>query len=164
MASKQRQQFLKRHRILDPIDERPNKSSVSFALSDGGADTTITVGPSGDLKVGYSTVNVESGSSPYGTAVFSLVQYNVVVSEVGVPASTATTSARIFVDFRSSALAVPGDPNAGRLFINTGLALVNPGSTTASLTYTLRGTDGRRVPGISAKTADWKARKSDCGE
>ncbi len=50
MASKQRQQFLKRHRILDPIDERPNKSSVSFALSDGGADTTITVGPSGDLS------------------------------------------------------------------------------------------------------------------
>ncbi len=116
----------------------PNKSSVSFTLSNGGANSTSTIGPSGDLKVGYATVNVDSGVAPYGTAVFSFRQNGVTISEAGVPASPPTTAARIFIDYRSSVAAIPGRISAGAIDINTGIAVVNNSSTSANITYTLR--------------------------
>jgi hypothetical protein len=92
--------------------------------------------------VGYAVVAVNSGVVPYGTAVFSFRQNGVIVSEAGVPASPPTTSARIFIDYRSAVAAVPGRVNAGMVEINTGIAAVNYGSDTANVSYTLRNTFG----------------------
>jgi hypothetical protein len=76
---------------------------------------------------------------PYGTAVFSVTQNGVVVSEAGVPASPPTTRARIFIDFRSG---VTGSHFEGALEINTGFAVVNRGAAAADVTYTLRSLAG----------------------
>ena len=77
---------------------------------------------------------------PYATAVFSLVQNGTVVSEAGIPASPPTAAARIFIDYRTG---VPS--GSGTLDIRTGLAIVNPNSSPASLTFTLRDTSGQTI-------------------
>ncbi len=114
-----------------------------LTIPDGGAGTASTFGSTGPTQAGYALAEVGSGSTPYGTAVFSLTQNNVVVSEVGVPASIPTTSARIFIDYRFGAPSTQGQFSAGTLDINTGLAVVNRGTVPANIIYTLRGTDGR---------------------
>src|SRR5262249_50284210 len=93
-------------------------------------------------QAGYATVNVSTGAPPYGTAVFSLTQNNVVVSEAGVPASPPTNDARIFIDFGVGVVAGPGE---GPININTGFALANTTTVTADATYTLRGLDGQMI-------------------
>jgi sugar lactone lactonase YvrE len=123
---------------------KPNVS-IPLALNAGGAGQSSTLGGNPDTQPGYATVSVSSGAAPYGTAVFSLKQNGVTVTEAGVPASPPTTSARIFIDYRTGVAAVPGRMDAGRIDINTGIALVNNGSATANVTYTLRELNGVTV-------------------
>ncbi len=80
--------------------------------------------------------------SLYGVAVFSFRQNGVTVSEAGVPASPPTTAARIFIDYRSAAAAIPGRISAGTINVNTGIAVVNCGAGSANVTYTLRDVTG----------------------
>jgi hypothetical protein len=108
---------------------------VSLTAPPSGAVSAETLGPAGDLVAGYSTVTVRSGSVPYGTAVFSVTRNGNVVSEVGVPASPPTRSARFFVDSRSSVSPVPG---SGPVTISTGFAAVNPNQVGATLGLKLR--------------------------
>jgi hypothetical protein len=75
---------------------------------------------------------------PYGTAVFSLKQEGVTVAETGVPSSPPTTSARLFIDYRTDVPAVPGHNESGLVQVNTGIAVVNPNTVAANITYTLR--------------------------
>ncbi len=128
---------------------------MDLTLSAGGATSRFTVGEGEAIQAGYAVLTVNSGTTPYGTAVFSFKQNGVTVSEAGVPASPPTTSARIFIDYRS---AVPPcrRSDAGTIDINTGIAVVNHGSATANVTYTLRnilGAPARRRPGTLAAGA-----------
>jgi hypothetical protein len=116
-------------------------SSVNLDLSPGGAAVASTTG-SGTTQIGYASLTVNSGATPYGTAVFTFRQNFVTVTEAGVPASPPTTLARVFIDWRSSVLAVPANANSGLININTGIAVVNTGATTANVNYTLRNTAG----------------------
>lgn len=59
----------------------------AFVLQSGGAGTRSTPGIGTATQAGYATATVASGATPYGVAVFSYKQNNVVVSEAGVPAS-----------------------------------------------------------------------------
>ncbi len=104
-----------------------------------GASTFSTRGPSGDLVDGYSTVTLNTGHVPYGTAVFSLVQNGFIVSEAGVPASPPTLAARIFVDARTNL--TPG-ANTDVSSVSTGLAAVNAGVFTANMSLKLRDSNG----------------------
>jgi len=79
------------------------------------------------------------------TAVFSFKQNGVTVSEAGVPASPPTTAARVSIDYRSSAAAIPARPEAGTIDLNTGIAVANPGVTLAHITYKLRKIGGRTL-------------------
>ena len=121
-------------------------SSVHMAVAGLGARTLSTLGESDVVQSGYAVLDVESGSTPYGTAVFSYAQNGVVVTEAGVPASPPTRSARIFIDYRTN---FEADANhfTGRLTINTGFAIVNRGGRSANLTFTLRDLEGRTVAG-----------------
>ncbi len=123
----------------------PPTSSIEIDLGAGGAAETRTVGTNEATQAGYAKVAVESGAVPYGAAVFSFKQNGVTVSEAGVPASPPTTQARLFIDYRSGVAAVPGRSDAGTINIDTGIALVNCGSATANITYTLRNVFGNRV-------------------
>jgi trimeric autotransporter adhesin len=114
------------------------KVSTDLAVSAGGAGQSSTVGGNLDTQSGYATVAVNSGAMPYGTAVFSFKQSGVTVSETGVPASPPTVSSRVFIDYRAGVYAVPGRSNSGVVDVNTGIAVVNRGTATANVTYTLR--------------------------
>jgi hypothetical protein len=132
--------------IADSYNNRVRKvagaSNVSMNLTAGGSATCSTAGLNGTTETGYATVAINAGAAPYGTAVFSFKQNGVTVSEAGVPASPPTTAARIFIDYRSSVAAIPGRISAGTIDIDTGIAVVNYGSASANVTYTLRNIAG----------------------
>ncbi len=107
--------------------------TVSAVVPANGASTISTSGATGNLKSGYAAVQLSSGTTPYGTAVISYSQNGIVLSEVGVPSSPPTTSARVFIDFRTGVAS-----GSGTISINTGFAVVNRGTSTANINYTLR--------------------------
>jgi YD repeat-containing protein len=123
-------------------------SQTNLALRPGGAGKTATVGPYAAFGAGYAAATISSGGAPYGTAVFSYIQNGIVVSEVGVPVSPPTTSARIFVDYRPS-VSVPG----GAVSINTGFAAVNLGRGVANVNLTLRNAQGLTLAGGAIRLA-----------
>jgi hypothetical protein len=112
------------------------------SVSAGGAAECETAGVLEATRVGYAKMAVKSGTTPYGTAVFAFKQDGIAVAEAGVPSSPPTTSARIFIDYRSGVNAVPGRSDSGTIDINTGIAVVNNGSITAKVTYRLRDRSG----------------------
>jgi hypothetical protein len=122
-----------------------DKSALMLTLPAGGAGAVSTRGAGDSAQAGYATVSLASGAAPYGVAVFSFKQNDVVVSEAAVPASPPTTSARIFIDYRLSVAAMPGRSDTGTVDINTGLAIVNRNSTAANVIYTLRDTTGNTI-------------------
>ncbi|MBZ5535860.1 MAG: VCBS repeat-containing protein [Acidobacteriia bacterium] len=119
------------------------KSSVTLAVTAGGSGTLSTLGRIGNVEAGYATVDTNSGSAPYGVAVFSLVQNGVVVSEAGVPASPPTLDARIFIDYRNVVPSKSNQESSGAISVNTGLAVVNLGTNTAQIALKLRDSQGK---------------------
>ncbi len=120
----------------------PPISSTDIDLRAGGAAQARTAGSSEVAQAGYAKVAIESGVAPYGTAVLSSKQNGITVSEAGVPASPPTTRARLLIDYRSG---VPGHGDAGTVDIDTGISVVNYGSTTANVTYTLHNVKGTHI-------------------
>jgi hypothetical protein len=112
-----------------------------MSLTSAGSANTSTAGWSGTTVTGYAKLDT-TGTAPYGTAVFSFRQNGVTVTEAGVPASPPTTKARIFIDYRSAVTAIPGRSSSGTVNIDTGIAVVNTGSASATITYTLRDVKG----------------------
>src|SRR5262249_15996445 len=112
----------------------------ALTLSSTGAVTTTTLGRAAGVTAGYATADVQSGTPPYGTAVFSLSQNGVVVSEAGVPASPPVQSARIFIEYRTGVAA-----GIGSIDIFTGLAIANRGTGPSNVTYTLRDRSGQTL-------------------
>jgi hypothetical protein len=109
-----------------------------ITLGPGGAAQYETSGTSASFaKSGYAKLVLHTGTAPYGNAVIIYKQNGVTVSEAGVPASPPTTHARIFIDLRNDALVVPGRSNSGTVDINTGISIVNCGTDTANISYTL---------------------------
>ncbi len=117
-------------------------TSTDMSLGVGSVADYSTAGSSQMTRSGYAKVATKTGADPYGTAVFSFRQNGVTVSEAGVPAAPPTTAARVFIDYRSSVAAIPGRASAGTINVNTGIAVVNNGSASAAITYTLRSTAG----------------------
>jgi hypothetical protein len=115
---------------------------VNLNLNSGGAASWSSGGINNATWVGYSRLTVNSGVNPYATAVFSFKQGGFTVTEAGVPASPPTTLARVFIDYRTDILSLPGQSGSGLIDINTGIAVVNTGTATANVTYTLRDITG----------------------
>jgi len=123
----------------------PHPTHKTLAISAGGAGTAETFGSIGPVRAGYAAASVGPGRAPYGTAVFSLMQDDVVISEAAVPAASPTTAAAVFVEYRTGVAGMPGRADAGLLDVYTGLALVNRGPAAAHVTYTLRDRTGTVV-------------------
>lgn len=133
---------------LQALPVGPAGSFLDLVVQARGAERADTRNDPGTARPGYATVTVNSGVAPYGTAVFSLSQNGIVVSEAGVPASPPSTASRIFIDFRSE---VPPDSGQfeGTIAINTGLAVANTNDQDTEVTYTLRDPSGNMVAGGS---------------
>lgn len=123
----------------------PERTTVSVPIFAGGASTVVTSEGSANTQTGYARVDVSTGGAPYGTAVLRLSQRNVVVSEAAVAASAPTPAARIFIDYRTGIVPPPAVSGTGTIDINTGLALVNPGSADAHVCYILRDRNGNQL-------------------
>ena len=113
-------------------------SQTNLLVPNAGAAIYDTIGPDNSLRTGYALATAESDSIPYGTAVFSYRENGAVVSEVGVPAVSATRAVRFFVDHRPNVLAEDG----GTIGIYTGFATVNLNAATANLHLILRDSEG----------------------
>jgi hypothetical protein len=112
-----------------------------LSLKAGSARIVFSAGPAAALQPGYATMDIQSGRSPLVTAVMSYIRDGEVISEVGIPASAPTVSARLFVDFRTD---IPS--GSGTIDINTGIAMVNMGSRTAHINLLLRNLQGDSTP------------------
>ena len=97
-------------------------TSAAFLVNNGGADSETTGGDADTVSVGYARMQPGSGrSTPAGVAIFGFRQNDILVSEAGVPASPSVSSGRIYAEVNSP--------------VTTGLAIANPGSTDAVLTF-----------------------------
>ena len=97
-------------------------TSIPFLVNNGGSDSETTAGTADAVSVGYGKVQPGAGrSTPSGVAIFGFRENGILVSEAGVPASAATTAGRIRAEVDGS--------------VTTGLAIANPGTTDAVITY-----------------------------
>ncbi|MEJ2145304.1 MAG: VCBS repeat-containing protein [Acidobacteriota bacterium] len=126
-------------------------AAASVTLAGKGASSTVSAAPPA-AQVGYATATLNTGVAPYSTGVFKLDESNVTVSEVGIPTSPATRSARILVDKREN-LPAPASidstgvrlQQSGMISTDTGFAAVNLGGKTAHLNYRLRDLQGQML-------------------
>jgi subtilisin family serine protease len=112
-------------------------SSIERSLPSAGA-LSFDIRGTDAIQAGSCAAQI-TGPAPYGTAVFSLKQNGVTVSEAGVPATSPTTSARVFIENRDYSSSGSGEKD---LSTYTGIAIANPGDTPATVTYTLRDSQG----------------------
>ncbi|MDD5544138.1 MAG: hypothetical protein PHX83_13285 [Acidobacteriia bacterium] len=132
-----------------PIQAQPAPHPTQVNVPGSGAGIFSTSGSAVNVKAGSAVVTSGPGNPAYGTAVFSLTQNGVVVSEVGVPASPPTTHGRIFIDFRSGVAAKGNELDAGTINIDTGMALVNRGNATAHIAFNVQDSTGIGIPGAN---------------
>ncbi len=110
-------------------DGRQSSQSVDIQVYPQAQDDPASV------KVGYAVLTPDVGQpAPAGTAVFSLTQNNILVSEAGVPSASPILAARIFADINPPA-------------VNTGAAIANPNDQPARVVVTLVSADGSIIFG-----------------
>jgi alpha-tubulin suppressor-like RCC1 family protein len=110
-------------------------STLNYSIPGNGMQKYSTTGstPGTPLHVGYVVVTSTSGTLPSGAVIFS--RYNGtggLASVAGVLNSPLTTYSRMYVEKSNSPLTR-----------NTGLAIVNPNNSAATVQLTLTGLDGR---------------------
>jgi len=105
-------------------------SLTRIQVPNPGYSSRITTGSAPAVSAGHAEITVEPGSAtPSGFAIFALRQNGVLISEASVPAAPAIRSGRI------SATA------AG--VVNTGLAIANPNSVAATISFYFTDASGR---------------------
>ncbi len=111
-------------------------SSFNYSIPVGGVFRFQTDGFPASARAGWVLLTPDAGTStPVGAGVFSYNSGGILVSESGIPAAASTTHARVYVDLWGGH--------------DTGLAIANPTSTSASVTIKAYRTDGVTAAGTS---------------
>jgi hypothetical protein len=104
-------------------------SSPTFTVANRGGMSQTSSGSGNSISVGYGEIQPNAGNTtPAGIAIFDYHQNNILVSEVGVPATPALISGRMYAEI------------AGAL--NAGLAIANPNSSPATINFYFTDTSG----------------------
>jgi hypothetical protein len=104
-------------------------SVVPFTITDRGGTLLTTAGNSPSTQTAYARIEPAGASvAPAGLTIFSYRPGSVLVSETTVPATAPLTSGRIFADIDGP--------------VNTGLAIANPNSQTATINFYFTDTAG----------------------
>src|SRR5204862_4368553 len=112
-------------------------NTIPVSLTDRGTETVTTQGAdSTSTRVGYARVTDASGVAPSGLAIFGFRQNGILISEAGVPASRTITQGRIY-----------GETNTT---VRSGLAIANPNSESAVLSFVFIDESGNTVSSNSA--------------
>ena len=107
--------------------------STTFTITNRGG-VLLTTDGQGALVQGYTRIRPSSGNTtPSGVAILGLRQNNVLVSEAGVPASSPIQNGRIYAEVSASAA------------LNTGIAVANPNSSDATISFQITNTSGQVV-------------------
>jgi hypothetical protein len=115
----------------------PSLTTVPFSVTDRGTESVLTQGTAASSsRVGYARVTDASGSAPSGLAIFGYRQNGVLISEAGVPATRPLTTGRIYGEVNPS--------------VRSGMAIANPNSEPAVLTFTFVNENGDTVFSSSA--------------
>jgi hypothetical protein len=105
-------------------------SEFSYSIPPRSSKRLQTSNPDGATQVGSVRVIRDSwSSSPSGVAVFSLINSNVTVSEAGVPAQTAGSIFRVYVEASGTSGAIGS--------VRSGVAITNTSSTATTATFEL---------------------------
>jgi len=116
-------------------------SSFSYSVPPGGLLRLVSDGSPPEVDVGWARLIPDAGTSaPVSAATFNFTQLGTMVTETGIPATTGTTHARIYVDKSGSH--------------DTGLAVANPGNTNLRITAKAYQTDGVTPAGNGPGTLD----------
>src|SRR5581483_2079716 len=91
------------------------------------------------LSAGYASEFGIGSKTPAGVAIIDLHQNNVLVSETGVPAVQPITSGRIYAEVGGA--------------VNTGLAIANPNSSAATVTFYFTDVNGNSAGSGSTSIA-----------
>jgi hypothetical protein len=95
---------------------------TTFTIADRGGTSSVSSGASVSVSVGYASIRPDVGrKAPSGLAILGFRQNNILVTEAGVPASPLIQAGRIHAELNGP--------------VNTGLAMANPNSQTASVTF-----------------------------
>jgi hypothetical protein len=95
---------------------------TTFTIADRGGVSLTSGGTGTPIFVGYAEVAPNTGAgAPAGVATFDFRENNILVSEVGVPATPALLSGRIHAEISGT--------------VNAGLAIANPNSTVATIQF-----------------------------
>jgi hypothetical protein len=112
-----------------PVTAPPLPIDTQYSISDRGGLSVITDGVGSNTATGFATVQPSANSTaPSGVAIFGYRLNNVLVSEAGVPASPLLQNVRIYAEIGGS--------------VNTGLAIANPNSQAASISFYFTNSSG----------------------
>jgi hypothetical protein len=105
-------------------------ASLTYDFPDPGGVSFATTGAPAATTIGYASVqNNSQGNSPPGISIFSVRRRNVLVTEAAVPTSPLISGGRIYAEVNGP--------------VNTGVAIVNPGSQPAQVTFFFTDAGGR---------------------
>jgi hypothetical protein len=103
-------------------------SSLVYSFANRGGMSLSTTGSPLSTVIGYALVQTTEGSPPAGVSLFSVRRNNVLVTEAGVPASAPIDGGRFYAEVGNS--------------VNTGLAIANPNSQPAIVSFFLTNAQG----------------------
>jgi hypothetical protein len=103
-------------------------SSLSYSFPDRGGVTFSTTGSPVSIVTGYASVQ-SNDTSPAGVSIFSFRQRNVLITEAAVPNSAPINFGRIYAEVSDR--------------VNTGLAIANPNSQAAQVSFFFVDSNGR---------------------
>ncbi len=102
---------------------------TAFTFPDNGGFSSSTAATAASTTSGYARIQPGTGATaPAGLAIFGFTSGNVLVSEAGVPASPLIESGRIYAEVAGA--------------VNTGLAIANPNSGPAIVTFNFTDSTG----------------------
>jgi len=119
-------------------------SQFRYFIMPGGFARIVTDGAPSSVTTGWAQLTPDAGTAtPVGAVVYGFTQGGVLVTEAGVPATVATTHARIYVD-----------KSGGH---DTGLAIANPSNLPIYVTARAFQTDGATPAGAGSSLIDLNA-------
>ena len=122
-----------------------NGSTFSYAIPPRSATRLRTSNPAGPLEVGSVRAVPDTGQpAPSGVSIFTFQKDGTTVSEAGVPASTAGTAFRLYVE----ASGTPGQPHS----VRSGIALTNTSDALTMVSLELTDLDGTATGSTASLT------------
>ncbi len=109
----------------------PSINTVPFSITDRGTTSVATQGGGSGVQVGYARVSEASGNAVSGLAIFGYRQNGVLISEAAVPASRIISQGRFYAETSAN--------------VRSGLAIANPNSNPAVVSFKFRDESGADV-------------------